>query len=135
MGRLRAATESRFQKRNALKRAGRTGRVLFCATPVAERFTSDHLIEPLAEFIAGNRADGEMPHPKPKGLDEVADQLDSHELALCRPDPFAKRDLRRLGWSRHPFRRHRLILKMGRYFYDKLAMKGLLTRLTKKRAR
>ena len=132
MGRLRAATESRFQKRNALKRAGRPGRVLFCATPVAERVTSDHLIEPLAEFIAGNRADGEKPPPKPKGFDEVADQLDSHELALIALTPLLNAIYG--GWDGDDTdsAENRLTLKMGGYLYDKLAMKRLLYSADKK---
>ena len=107
--------------------------MLFCETPVGERFTSDHLIEPLAEFIACKRADGEVPPPMPKGFDEVIGQLDSHELAVVALTPLLNAIYG--GWDgrQSPILPSlHLKLKMGKYFFDKLAMKRLLTSADKK---
>ena len=114
-----ALTNARFERRNDPAR-------VFSSTPFGERVTSKHLLEPLAEFIAGKRADGEKPFPPPKGLGKLISRLDAYELAAIAVTPLL--DCIYRGWDGRDTRSAAMLLKkkIGEFLHDKLAMKGLL---------
>jgi hypothetical protein len=128
----------RARLRRAYNKGHQEGRV-FVATPQG-RVTAELLLAPLAEYIAGERADGEMPPRPPKGLGELVyrREVKPGELALIALAPLLdginrgwwqrsnEHGVER--WSRDPVSALRwLRIQMGRHLCDLLASKRVPT--------